>query len=140
MSKKTATFAKTNYRCNRHHNNILSLKSESNKLIWLVVMLLMIKYINKVSFLNLVSIQIQLKNFKCRHFLETSFMMVKLNKILIIVIFFTFGLLKLMAVHVVVMCCFCWFIDGNAHMFTLIWVEFKEPYIRPFNHIVYVIL
>ena len=71
--KKTATFCNIdcNYYC--HHNDILSIESKNNIFIWLLVMLLMTKYSNEFSFLDLVTIQIQLNNFKCRHFFETPF-------------------------------------------------------------------
>ena len=60
-----------NYYC--HHNGILSLLSNTNIFIWLEVMLLMTKYSNEVSFIDLVNIQIQLNNFKCRRFFGTPF-------------------------------------------------------------------
>ena len=73
--KKTATFSKIecNYYC--PHNGILSLLINSNIFIWLEVMLLMTKYSNEVSFIDLVNIQIQLNNFKCcRFFGDTLYM------------------------------------------------------------------
>ena len=71
--KKTATFSIIDCNEHCHHYDILSIKSKINIFIWLVVKLLMTKYFNDVSFLDLVSIQIQFKNFKCRHFFETPF-------------------------------------------------------------------
>ena len=62
---------KRNYYC--PHNGILSLLINSNIFIWLEVMLLMTKYSNEVSFIDLVNIQIQLNNFKCRRFFGTPF-------------------------------------------------------------------
>ena len=68
FTQNTATFSKIecNYYC--PHNGILSLLINSNIFIWLEVMLLMTKYSNEVSFIDLVNIQIQLNNFKCCRF------------------------------------------------------------------------
>ena len=70
---KTTTFSIINCWYCHHQNDILNIKSKSKIFIWLVVMILMIKYSNEVSFLDLVTIQIQLNNFKCRRFFETPF-------------------------------------------------------------------